>query len=137
MKTLNSGPNLGKISNRNISTFILFFVASILMSACWEEDHGRCAKNSELDENIEWVWIYENAGVAENRKCIVCYLDETNPDNRCFYAYSLPGTGNMTKEICKVQACSDDPNTNDPHMQGHGGTKLINKIYSDYEKEKK
>jgi len=106
-----------------------------MVSGCGEQKHGDCVNASEADEDRAWVWIHENAVVAENRKCILCYLDRSDPNDRCYYIYNDDFLQNRTKDTCRQYACSDDPGAGDAWQQGHGGQGMIEEIYASYENE--
>lgn len=88
---------------------------------------------SDADEDRQWVWIYENMGIAANRKCILCYLERSDPNERCYYIYNEDFLANRTKDTCKQYACSDDPGAGDAWREGHGGQGMIEGFYAEYE----
>ncbi len=111
----------------------LVFVAwvSVALTACGgEKKYGYCAESADISEDRAWVWIYENAGIAQNRKCILCYLDRTDPNDRCYYIYNDDFMQNRTQDTCKQYACSNDPGAGDAWQEGHGGQGMIAEIYA-------
>ena len=72
----------------NCLKILLCVGMGLVFSGCGEQKYGYCTNTSDADEDRAWVWIYENAGIAENRKCILCYLDRSDPDDRCYYFYN-------------------------------------------------
>ena len=119
----------------NCLKILLWVGLGLVFSGCGEQKYGYCTNTSDADEDRAWVWIYENAGIAENRKCILCYLDRSDPDDRCYYIYNDDFMENRTRETCGQYACSDDPGAGDAWRQGHGGQGMIEEIYASYENE--
>jgi hypothetical protein len=110
-------------------------VLALALSGCFAQNHGRCVDESDSDEAREWVWIYENMGIASNRKCILCYLDRTDPNERCYYIYNEDFQSNRTKDTCKQYACSDDPGAGDAWQQGHGGQGMIDEFFAAHQND--
>ena len=110
-------------------------LAFALSGCSSQKSHGRCVDESDSDEARQWVWIYENNGFAANRKCIICYLDRTDPNDRCYYIYNEDFLSNRTKDTCKQYACSDDPGAGDAWQQGHGGQGMIDEFFAAYQNQ--
>ena len=103
--------------------------------------HGRCANVDGAEENREWVFLYEEAGIARNQKCVLCYLDWPESSDRCFYDYYTHPSGSKLnwkkyQQACIQDACSAAPNIKDSWKKGHGGSNLIKRIFNNYKKEK-
>ncbi|MBT6179130.1 MAG: hypothetical protein HOI23_17940 [Deltaproteobacteria bacterium] len=124
-----------KTKLRRVLSAVCTLGLALVLSGCFSQNHGRCVDESDSDEAREWVWIYENMGIAANRKCILCYLDGTDPNDRCYYVYNEDFLGNRTKDTCKQYACSDEPGTGDAWQQGHGGQGMIDEFFAAYQNE--
>lgn len=108
------------------------FLFALALGACgWEQKYGYCPESADIAEDRAWVWIYENAGIAQNRKCILCYLDRSDPNDRCYYVYNADYQQNRTKDTCKQYACGNEPGTGDAWQEGHGGQGMIEEIYAE------
>lgn len=114
---------------------LVSIVLCVILSGCFSQKHGRCENESDADEDRQWVWIYENMGIAANRKCILCYLERSDPNDRCYYIYNEDFFANRTKDTCKQYACGDDPGAGDAWQEGHGGTGMIEEIFAEYATE--
>ena len=110
-------------------------IAFISTGCVTQNEHGICEGNAD----IMWTFTKEQGPIGTNRWCLHCnhtieeaelpeYVGQSWPSaterpgselTPCFYTYSTPEF-NAELEGCRANVCSENPNTNDPVMRGHG-----------------
>ena len=120
---------------RQAWVFTIVVLGAMSLTACGDTANGRCENTATTTEDRHWFWIYENAVIAQNRKCILCYLERPASEDRCFYIYNEDFFANRQEETCAQYSCSDNPGTGDPWREGHGGTNMITSVLNAYDSE--